>query len=136
MLLAARAHLPAHTAAQIERRIAADIDSSLAYFARHPDEIDAKLRALDREWDIERVVMANAALLAFVGVVLGARRRKGLWLLLPAAVTGFLFQHATSGGFPPPVALRRLGYRTAREIETERNGLLGLRGPSPGLPRL
>jgi hypothetical protein len=129
MLLSAQAHLPAQTAAQIERRIAADIEASIAYFARHTDEIDARLRALDREWDIERVVTANAALLAFVGVVLGARRRKGFWLLLPAAITGFLFQHATSCGVPPPVGLRRLGYRTAREIETERNALLVLRGP-------
>jgi hypothetical protein len=126
MLAATPSRVPAHTAEYINRRIAAEIDANIVYFARHRGEIDARLRALDREWDIERVLEANAALLAFVGVVLGARRRKGLWLFLPAAVTGFLFQHAIEG-CPPLPFLRRLGYRTMREIETERCALLRLR---------
>jgi hypothetical protein len=48
--------------------------------------------------------------------------------MLPVLVTGFLFQHATQGWCPPVPILRRLGYRTAREIETERIALKALRG--------
>lgn len=127
MLPATQARVPANTPDQINRRIAAGIEGNIAYYARHPTEIAARLRELDREWDIERVLETNAAMLGFLGVVLGARRGKGLWLLLPAAVSGFLFQHATQGWCPPLPLLRRLGCRTAGEIEAERHALLRLR---------
>ena len=124
---------PMHSAAPTDRRIAAEIEANLAYFAQHLDEVDARLRELDREWDVERVLTANAAMLAVVGIVLGARQKRGWWLFLPAVVAGFLFQHATEGQRPLPV-LRRLGYRTAHEIEAERNGLLRLRAASIATP--
>jgi len=53
-------------------------------------------------------------------------------------VTAFLLQHAVQGWCPPLPVLRRLGFRTAREIEVERNALKALRGdfghigPGPG----
>ena len=50
---------------------------------------------------------------------LGSRR----WLWLPGFVTAFLFQHAVQGWCPPVPLLRRLGVRTAREIELERSAL-------------
>ena len=43
-------------------------------------------------------------------------------------VTAFLFQHAVQGWCPPIAVLRRLGVRTAREIEVERIALKALRG--------
>jgi hypothetical protein len=111
----------------VNRRIAAETDESVRYYAEHPDEINARLRALDEEWDIERVIEANAATLAFTGVFLGAivDRR---WLMLPALVTGFLLQHATEGWCPPVPVLRRMGYRTSREIDIERAALKAIRG--------
>jgi hypothetical protein len=127
MLPATQARVPANTPAHVNRRIAADIEGSIAYYARHPRDIEARLRELDREWDIERVLETNASVLAFLGVVLGARRGKGLWLLLPVSVMGFLFQHATQGWCPPLPFLRRLGFRTSGEIEAERHALLRLR---------
>jgi hypothetical protein len=39
------------------------------------------------------------------------------WLTLPALVTAFLFQHVIQGWCPPVPILRRLGFRTAHEIE-------------------
>ena len=50
------------------------------------------------------------------------------WLALPAIVTGFLFQHAFQGWYPPLPILRRLGFRTADEINQERHALKALRG--------
>ncbi len=46
----------------------------------------------------------------------------------PAAVAGFLFQHAVQGWCPPVPLFRRLGFRTAREIDHERYALKALRG--------
>lgn len=90
--------------------------------------ISERLEALDREWDIERVLEANASLLAFSGVALSAAAKNRRWLILPAAVTAFLFQHAVQGWCPPLPVFRRLGYRTAFEIDEERYALKALRG--------
>ena len=40
--------------------------------ATHPEQIDRRLRELDREWDVERTREANASTLAFIGLALGA----------------------------------------------------------------
>lgn len=50
------------------------------------------------------------------------------WLALPAAVAGFLMQHALQGWCPPIELFRRLGVRTAGEIARERYALKALRG--------
>ena len=99
-----------------------DIERSLAYYREHPDRIDQRLGELEREWDIERVLEANASTLALTGSVLGfvAHRR---FFALPLVVSAFLLQHALQGWCPPLPVLRRMGYRTTGEIEMERNGL-------------
>ena len=85
-----------------------------------------RLAELDREWDIERILEANASTLAF-GVLLGSTVDRR-WLALPALVTAFLFQHAVQGWCPPLPVLRRMGFRTADEINQERFALKALRG--------
>jgi hypothetical protein len=103
------------------------MEARIRWYAERPEEIGARLQQLDQEWDVERTLEANAAALAFSGVVLaGAVDRR--WLALPALVTAFLFQHATQGWCPPLPVLRRLGFRTMREIDTERTALKVLRG--------
>lgn len=122
-----------HTAEEVNRRIAERTRASIEWHAAHPDRIDRRLHELDAEWDMERLLETNASALAFFGTVLGvaANRR---WLLLPALVGGFLFQHAVQGWCPPVPAFRRLGVRTAREIAQERYALKALRGDFDGLP--
>jgi hypothetical protein len=119
--------VPRHTPARVNRAIQKDIDESVREHALHPERIDHRLDELDREWDIERTLEANAAFLAFTGVVLGATANKR-WLALPALVTAFLFQHALQGWCPPVPLLRKLKFRTMREIDTERYALKALRG--------
>jgi hypothetical protein len=97
------------------------------FFARHPESIPQRIKELDEEWDIERAIEANASALAFAGVALGATADRR-WLILPALVTAFLFQHAVQGWCPPVPVLRRLGFRTAYEIEQERHALKAIRG--------
>ena len=119
--------VPAHTADAVNARIAGEIEMRVAHFASRLDDIEARLDALDREWDIERTLEANAATLAFTGVALGVLVDRR-WLVLPALVTAFLLQHATQGWCPPLPVLRRLGFRTAGEIARERYALKALRG--------
>jgi hypothetical protein len=122
-----RTRVPRHTAEAVNSRIRRDIACSVQYFAEHKDEIARRLRELDAEWDIERAIEANAAALGFIGTALGLMRGRK-WLVLPLAVTGFLFQHAVEGWCPPVPLLRRLGFRTSFEIEEERQALKALRG--------
>lgn len=128
--------VPRHTPESYNRAIERGIDRRVRHYAARPEGIDRRLAELDREWDVERTLEANAATLALAGVALAASVDRR-WLALPAAVTAFLLQHAVQGWCPPLPVLRRLGFRTMREIDTERYALKALRGdfgplgPSP-----
>lgn len=119
--------VPLHTASGVNAHIRAKTEGRVKILARNGAGLEERLRQLDREWDVERLLETNASLIAFIGVMLGAFVDR-LWLILPALVTGFLFQHAVQGWCPPLPLLRRLGIRTSREIEIERNALKSLRG--------
>jgi len=119
--------VPAHTSDEVNRKIEAGIADNVRTAAAQPELIPARLQELAKEWDIERAIEANASSLAFVGVALGFFVHP-YWLALPALVTAFLFQHAVQGWCPPIPVLRRLGFRTAHEIEKERNALKAIRG--------
>ncbi len=140
MIPSTRTRVTTHTPSTINRAVQQKIEDNLQFYANHADKIDARLRELDHEWDVERAIEMNASALAFIGVALGARDKR--FLALPALVTGFLFQHAIQGWCPPIPILRRLGFRTAQEIEQERYALKVLRGdfgralpPRRALPR-
>jgi hypothetical protein len=122
-----RDRVPENTADIVNEEIQRQMEERVRYYARHPRKIARRLRELDEEWDIERAIEANAAAIGFSGIVLGATVDRR-WLTLPALVTAFLFQHAIQGWCPPVPVLRRLGFRTAHEIEHERNALKVLRG--------
>ncbi|MBM9595242.1 DUF2892 domain-containing protein [Roseitranquillus sediminis] len=115
------------TGADISHRIRWETERRIGYYYDHPHEIGRRLRELDREWDIERTLEANASSLALAGVVLGLTHDRR-WLGLSAGVLAFLLQHALQGWCPPLPVLRRLGFRTAIEIEQERYALKAIRG--------
>lgn len=94
--------------------------------------IDRRLKELDEEWDVERAIEFNASTISVAGIALGALHDRR-WLLLPAAVGAFLWQHAVQGWCPPIPVLRRLGFRTQVEIEEERYALKLLRGDFEGI---
>ena len=127
MTLPATTHSVAQSTAElVNHRIVDEMEEQVRYFADYPEEIEGRLWELDREWDVERVLEANAAFLALTGIALGFVNRK--LLLLPAVVVGFLLQHAIQGWCPPVPLMRRLGFRTQSEIEEERYALKALRG--------
>jgi hypothetical protein len=117
-----------NTSQTVNEDIAEQTEQNIARFSTAgAEEIDQRLEELDREWDIERVLQANAASLSLVGIGLGAFVDKR-FLALPALVAGFLFQHAVQGWCPPVPVLRRLGFRTQQEIDQERYALKAFRG--------
>jgi hypothetical protein len=114
---------------RIERRT---LENVARFAALGPQAVDARLVDLDREWDVERILQANAAGVSIVGLVLGAATRNRRWFLLPSVAAGFLLMHAIEGWCPPASVLRRLGFRTQREIDDERTALKALRGDFGG----
>lgn len=121
----------ANTADHINQRVRQQTEAALAYFADHPEEIGRRLEQLDREWDIERTLEANAASFSLFGLTL-AVNRGSRWLALPIGIAAFLLQHALQGWCPPVPIFRRLGVRTANEISRERYALKVLRGDFRG----
>lgn len=127
MLPSTTERVPLHTADHVNRRIRRHTWEAVEHAAQGGlAAIDHRLAALEREWDIERALEANAASAALVGCILGAfvDRR---YFVVPALVGGFLLQHALLGWCPPLPVLRRLGVRTAAEIEDERRALRAVR---------
>lgn len=111
----------------INRRIDHQTEANVAYFARHPEQIEQRLCELDQEWDVDRWLATNSAALSLTGLVLSAMRHRG-WLILPVAVQAFFLQHGTQGWCPPLPLFRRLGVRTELEIQSERYALRMIRG--------
>ncbi len=126
--------VPQHTAEHFNERIRRATEQRVARIAAAGHEaLDRRLAELDREWDTERTLEANAATACLVGLTLGATVDKK-WFIFPAVVAGFLLQHAVQGWCPPLPVFRRLGFRTQPEIDHERYALKSLRGDFRNLP--
>ena len=119
--------VPRHTAEDVNERIVRETDINVGSYAADRRLIDMRLQDLDREWDIERALEANAAAVSLIGLALG-RLISRRWYFLPTAVATFLLQHAVQGWCPPVSLFRRLGIRTQREIDEERYALKLMRG--------
>lgn len=114
------------TASHINREIDRQTESNVRSYTNSSHAvIQKRMRELDQEWDVERVLEANASTLALTGLVLGATVNKK-WLALPAVVLPFLLQHAVQGWCPPLPVLRRFGVRTRGEIDREKYELKAL----------
>src|SRR5688500_12078360 len=81
-----------HIDASTRARIRAETERRLAHFAQHAEQIDRRLRELDEEWDIERVLETGSSALTLTGLLLGIGANRK-WLLLSLAVQGFFLQH-------------------------------------------
>ena len=113
-----------HTAPDVNHRLDEEAAKRIESYARADvADITARIEALEREWDIERVLETNASALAVAGLALGLTKNPR-WLILPAIVLPFLLQHAVQGWCPPLPILRRLGVRVLRNerVAIERDG--------------
>jgi hypothetical protein len=123
--------VPAHTAEEVNERIRHETDERIArYREAGPQAIRRRLDELNHEWDIERTLEANAATGSLIGLSLGATVNRK-WFFFPAVVAAFLLQHALQGWCPPLPVFRRMGFRTASEIDREREALEALLDESP-----
>ena len=133
MIPATSRRVPLQTSDEINQEIRQQMHERVARFRdASPEMITRRLEELDHEWDVERVLEANAASIALTGCLLTAAVDRR-WIFLPIAVTAFLFQHALQGWCPPLPVIRRLGVRTMREIDEERFALKTLRGDLEGI---
>jgi hypothetical protein len=125
MLATSAGRVPINTPYDANQRIRENFHQCVSYYSNFPEEIPERLKKLDREWDVERTLAAMSSGLTLLGLVLGARGRKRA-LTLPMIVQGFYMQHTLQGWCPPLPFLRRLGFRTATEIEREKCALKDL----------
>jgi hypothetical protein len=116
-----------HTTETAIQRIDAKTRQKVREHPTSDASVSRRIAELEREWDVERTLEANASTLALAGALLGTTvNRKWFWLT--GGVLSFLFQHATSGWCPPLPILRKLGVRTQSEIDQERYALKAIRG--------
>ncbi|MBI3297383.1 MAG: hypothetical protein HYZ75_04415 [Elusimicrobia bacterium] len=112
-----------HTSPRVNARIRDAMERRISRYAKAPQaERKRRLEELDREWDIERAIEANAAGAVLLGLLLG-RFVNSRFYAFPGMVASFLMLHALQGWCPPVPALRRLGFRTEHEIDEERRAL-------------
>jgi hypothetical protein len=112
------------TSLAVNRAIDDETDRNISrYLGLDAESVERRIDALDREWDVERILEVNASLLALTGLALGMTRNRK-WLALPAVVLPFLLMHGIQGWCPPLPLLRRLGVRTRGEIDREKYSLL------------
>ena len=120
--------VPINTSAESNARIRHEMEERLTRLqSAGSAAIEERLRELDAEWDIERVLEANASAAVLVGVSLGTFVDKRFFAF-PAIVASFLLQHALQGWCPPVPVFRRIGVRTQSEIDEERYALKAMRG--------
>jgi hypothetical protein len=117
-----------NTSPKVNAQFDEQLRANIAMYAGATDtEIDQRLRALDREWNIERVIEMEAPTVIGLGAVLGtALNRK--WYALAALAASMVALHNVQGWYPLLPLFRRLGIRSQNEIEQERNALRALRG--------
>jgi hypothetical protein len=80
------ARVPQSTAEDVNRHIYNDTRARVnAYASEEPKMIERRLRELDHEWDIERTLEANAAVISLIGLGLGTFLHRR-WYILPTLV--------------------------------------------------
>jgi hypothetical protein len=113
----------AKTPPEINQAIDIEIAAMIRFYAGKTDyEISKRIEKLDNEWDIERCIEGRAAIVSFIGVILGLKKSK-TWLILSILALTFLLQYVIQGWCPPVALLRRFGIRTRQEIYLEKYAL-------------
>ena len=124
----ARDRVRERTSETANARIDQDTQAAMEKASESPEAIRQRLRDLDREWNVDRALMLNFAIVAGLSASMTMRnllhkRRLGGWGAMFWTQIGFLAYHALRGWCPPVPVFRRLGYRTGPEICAERVAL-------------
>lgn len=115
-----------NTREEINARIDRQIERNTSYMStQSPEVIQERLIELDGEIDIETLLGRMSSTVSLAGLALGAVANKRL-LIIPAMIQAFYLNHMIRGWCPPLPVLRRLGVRTSKEIEKEKQALMDL----------
>ena len=113
----------AKTPPEINQAIDIETAAMIRFYAGKTDyEIGKRIEKLDNEWDIGRCIEGRAAIVSFIGVILGLKKSKK-WLILSIIALTFLLQYAILGWCSPVALLRRFGIRMRQEIYLEKYAL-------------
>jgi len=118
----------AHTRSGLAEKINEQTRSNVSHYSDlGKGAIEVRLKQIGQEWDVERTLQTNFAIVNMVGVLLaGFVDRR--WALFSAAASAFMLQHALQGWCPPLGFVRAAGKRTGRERDVERFALKAVRG--------
>jgi len=110
------------------RRIDLKTRGAIAEAMQSRERIQARLAELDREWNVDRALMLNFAIVGGLSATLAMRSalRRGRfsgWGVMLFTQIGFLAHHAIRSWCPPLPVFRRLGFRSNLEICAERAAL-------------
>jgi hypothetical protein len=114
----------AHTSQTSNERIDRETNRAVTAALGSRDAIRERLAELDREWNVDRALMLNFAVLGGLSAALTMRslardRRLGGWGALFFTQIAFLANHAIRRWCPPMPLFRMLGFRSQREIDSE-----------------
>lgn len=117
-----------NTPPALERKFEKRLQENISrYTGADRQAIDRRLRELDREWNIERIIEAEAPTTIGLGIALGTLSNRK-WFAVSALAASMVILHSLQGWYPLLPLFRRLGLRTQQEIEQERMALKVLRG--------
>jgi len=102
------------------------LDNLLCLEDAKEDDLSKRIAALNSEWDTERLEEAKAALCVMGCSLFGIAKNK-YWSFLTLIAGTFLLQHAMLGWCPSTPFVRKMGVRTAEEINQEKMVLKMLR---------
>ncbi|HAQ06088.1 MAG TPA: DUF2892 domain-containing protein [Bacillus bacterium] len=103
----------------IKRRTESNIKH---YMGSSKEDIEARIKDLDYEWDTERILELNFAVIILLTVFSGLFKSK-IWLVISFFASVFMVQHSLQGWCPPLPVIRKLGFRTAAEIFEEKEAM-------------
>lgn len=89
-------------------------------------ELTRRIEKLNSEWDMDRFMEAKAAVCVMGCSLLGITKSKS-WGFVSLITATFLLQHALLGWCPSAPIMRKMGIRTAEEINREKMVLKLLR---------
>lgn len=116
-----------NTSQILERRFDEQLRGSISeYIGADRQALDRRMRELDSEWNIERVIETEAPAMIGLGIALGALSNRK-WFALSAMAASMVLLHNVQGWYPLLPIFRRMGIRTQQEIENERMALKVLR---------
>lgn len=114
-----------HTKEHVNERIDEMTRDKLAIVGADPHALRKRLDEIDREWHVDRALMGVFSVLGSISAWQAHKaiaRGKPLsgWRLFFWVQMFFMGHHALRGWCPPLAVLRRIGFRTEKEIAAER----------------